>query len=77
MKQEIILDSAKKPTTDAMKTASKRAVQKTAEATGINLSKTQLSKTIQSGGFLGILLGPLLKKVLPLENVIKPLAKIF
>ena len=77
MKQEIILDSAKKPTTDAMKTASKRAVQKTAEATGINLSKTQLSKTIQSGGFLGILLGPLLKKALPLENVIKPLAKIF
>ena len=77
MNQEIILDSAKNPTTDAMKTASKRAVQKTAEATGINLSKTQLSKTIQSGGFLGILLGPLLKIVLPLENVIKPLAKIF
>ena len=68
MKQEIILDSAKKPTTDAMKTASKRAVQKTAEATGINLSKTQLSKTIQSGGFLGILLGPLLKKSITIRK---------
>ena len=31
---------------------------------------------IQSGGFLGRLLGPLLKKGLPLiKNVIKPLAK--
>ena len=31
---------------------------------------------IQSGGFLGKLLGPLLKTGLPLmENVIKPLAK--
>ena len=31
---------------------------------------------IQSGGFLGKLLGPLLKTVLPLiKNVIKPLAK--
>ena len=31
---------------------------------------------IQSGGFLGRLLGPLLKTVLPLiSNVIKPLAK--
>ena len=42
----------------------------------IKLSKTQLSKTIQSGGFLGRLLGPLLKAGLPLtKNVIKPLAK--
>ena len=42
----------------------------------IKLSKTQLSKMIQSGGFLGKLLGPLLKKGLPLiKNVIKPLAK--
>ena len=42
----------------------------------IKLSKTQLSKMIQSGGFLGKLLGPLLKTVLPLiKNVIKPLAK--
>ena len=30
-------------------------------STDIKLSKTQLSKTIQSGGFLGRLLGPLLK----------------
>ena len=42
----------------------------------IKLSKTQLSKMIQSGGFLGRLLGPLLKAGLPLiKNVIKPLAK--
>ena len=38
--------------------------------------KTQLSKMIQSGEFLGRLLGPLLKTGLPLmKNVIKPLAK--
>ena len=43
----------------------------------IKQSKTQLSKMIQSGGFLGTLLGPLLKAGLPLmKNVIKPLAKI-
>ena len=42
----------------------------------IKLSKTQLSKMIQSGGFLGRLLGPLLKTGLPLiSNVIKLLAK--
>ena len=42
----------------------------------IELSKTQLSKIIQAGGFLGRLLGPLLKTGLPLmKNVIKPLAK--
>ena len=43
----------------------------------IKLSKTQLSKMMQSGGFLGrLLLGPLLKTGLPLiKNVIKPLAK--
>ena len=44
----------------------------------IKLSKTQLSKLIQSGGFLGKILGPLLKTGLPLiKNVIKPLAKSF
>ena len=44
--------------------------------TDIKLSKTQLFKMIQSGGFLGRLLGPLLKTGLPLiKNVIKPLAK--
>ena len=42
----------------------------------IKLSKTQLSKMIQSGRFLGKLLGSLLKTGLPLiKNVIKPLAK--
>ena len=42
----------------------------------IKLSKTQLSKMIQSGEFLGRLLGPLLKTGLSLiKNVIKPLPK--
>ena len=42
----------------------------------IKLSKTQLSKMIQSGAFLSRLIGPLLKTGLPLiKNVIKPLAK--
>ena len=42
----------------------------------IKLSKTQISKITQSGGFLGIFLGPLLKTGLsPIKNVIKPLAK--
>ena len=45
-------------------------------STDIKLSKTQLSKMIQSGGFLGRLLSPLLKTGLPLiKNLIKPLAK--
>ena len=45
-------------------------------STDIKLSKTQLSKMMQSGGFLGKLLGPLLKTRLPLlKIVIKPLAK--
>ena len=35
-------------------------------STDIKLSKTQLSKMIQSGGFLGRLLGPLLKTGLPI-----------
>ena len=40
------------------------------------LSKTQLHKIGQSGGFLGRLLGPLLKTGLPLiRNVLKSLAK--
>ena len=42
----------------------------------IKLSKTELSKMIQSGGFLSRLLGPILKSGSPLiKNVIKPLAK--
>ena len=45
-------------------------------STDIKLSKTQLSKMIQFGGFLGRLLGPLLKTGLPLmKSVIQPLAK--
>ena len=45
-------------------------------STDIKLSKTQISKMMQSEGFLGRLLGPLLKTGLPLmNNVIKPLAK--
>ena len=45
-------------------------------STDIKLSKAQISKIIQSGGFLGKLLGPLLKTGLPLiKNVIKLLAK--
>ena len=45
-------------------------------STDIKLSKTQLSKMIQPGGFLGRLLGPSLKTGLPLiKSVIKPLAK--
>ena len=42
----------------------------------IKLSKTQLSKWIQSGGFLDRHLGPLLRTGLPIiKSVIKPLAK--
>ena len=42
----------------------------------IKLSKTQLSKMTHLGGFLGKLLGPLLKAGLPLmKTVIQPLAK--
>ena len=45
-------------------------------STDIKLSKTHLSKMIQSRGFLGRLLAPLLKTGLPLiKNVIQPLAK--
>ena len=42
----------------------------------IKLSKVQISKIIQSGRFLGRLLGLLLKTGLPLiKNIIKPLAE--
>ena len=45
-------------------------------STDIKLSKIQISKMIQSGGFFGRLFGPLLKTGLPLiKNVIKSLAK--
>ena len=39
------LDSAKKSTTDAIKTASKRAIQKTAEATGDLIGNKIADKT--------------------------------
>ena len=43
-------------------------------STDIKLSEAQISKIIQSGGFLGKLLGPLLKAGLPLlKSVINPL----
>ena len=45
-------------------------------STDIKLSKTQLLKMMQLGGFLGRLLGPLLKTELPsMKSVIQPLAK--
>ena len=45
-------------------------------STDLKLPKAQISKIIQSGGFLGRLIGPLLKTGLPLtKHVIKPLAK--
>ena len=45
-------------------------------STDIKFSKVQINKIIQSGGFLGKLLGPFLKTGLPLiKNVIKALAK--
>ena len=45
-------------------------------STDIKLSKAQINKIIQSGGFLGRLLGALLKAgLLLIKNVIKPLAK--
>ena len=47
-------------------------------STYLKLSKAQINKIIQSGGFLSKLLGPLLKTGLALiKNVIKPLAKSF
>ena len=45
-------------------------------STDLKLSKAQINKIIQSGGFVSKLLGPLLKTGLPsIKNVIKPLAK--
>ena len=45
-------------------------------STYLKLSRVQVSKIIQSGGFLGRLHGPFLKTGLPLiKNMIKPLAK--
>ena len=45
-------------------------------STDLKLSRVQISKIIQSGGFLGRLPGPLLKTGLAIiKNLIKPLAK--
>ena len=42
----------------------------------IKLSKTQLHKTGQSEGFLGRILGPILKNgLLLMKNILKPIAK--
>ena len=43
-----LLDSAKKSTTDAIKTASKRAIQKTAEATGDLIGNKVADKIISA-----------------------------
>ena len=44
----------------------------------IRLSKTQSSRIVQSGGFLGTLIGPLLKTGLTLmKNVVNPWLNVF
>ena len=58
------------------KVASLRIAFANYSSTNIKLSKAQLFKMMQSRGFRGRPLGPLLKIGLPLiENVIKPRAK--
>ena len=44
-------------------------------STDIKFSKAQINKIIQSGGFLGRLLGPLLKTGLPLIKRVKMICK--
>ena len=62
--------------TDRQVSATRKALSNNSSA-DIKFSKTLLSKMIQSGGFLGKLLGSLLKSGFPLiKNVIKPLTKI-
>ena len=61
--------------TDRQVSSTRKAVSNNSSV-DIKFSKTRLSKMIQSGGFLGKLLGPLLKTGLPLtKNSITPLAK--
>ena len=61
--------------TDRQVSSTRKAISNNSSA-DIKFSKTQLSKMIQSGEFLGKLLGPLLKTGLPLtKNIITPLAK--
>ena len=55
-----------------------RKVSTNNSSANITLSKTQLFKIVQPGGFLGRILGPLLKVGLPLmKNVLETLAKTF
>ena len=63
-----------KPLLTARETTKLRNAIENNMSTDIKLSKVQISKIIQSGGFLGKFLGPLLKNGLPLlKSVIKPL----
>ena len=52
--------------TTKQKTKIKNALNNNNMSTNLKLSKAQINKIIQSGGFLGRLLGPLLKTGLPL-----------
>ena len=62
--------------TTRQKTKMRNAFNNNNMSTDLKLSKAQINKIIYSGGFLSKLLGPLLKKGLPLiKNVIKPLVK--
>ena len=62
--------------TDRQISSNRKAFSNNSSA-DIKFLRTHLSKMIQSGGFLGILLGPLLKTRLPLmKSVITPLTKI-
>ena len=62
--------------TDRQVSSNRKAFSNNSSA-DIKFVRTHLSKMIQSGGFLGILLGPLLKTRLPLmKSVITPLTKI-
>ena len=62
--------------TTRQKTKIRNAFNNNNMSTDLKLSKAQINRIIQSGGFLSKLLGPLLKTGLPLiKNVIKPLTK--
>ena len=62
----------KLPLTDGQVSRLRKALANNS-STNIKLSKTQLSKKGQTGGFFGRFLGPLLKTGLPLKkNVLKP-----
>ena len=53
-----------------------RKVFANGSSTNMKLSKTQLSKKVQLGGFLGKLFGSLVKTALPfIKNMLKPPAK--